>query len=344
MVNNREEGKSRDSKATKPTQEELLLSQCFLSFVWQSQPLCLQDAMGHPQHPPAQVCPCRECSPCRHGIHAGEQSLQAWSPCRNSVHLCSSLGPAAEEDQTLLLSQVCVTNISRREEQSPWPSSESPLAELKAFPWAVAASPPQPGLKLGLPKTCFPPASACSRAKSCLTGNSGAASCDEEFTGVGGKSAPSHLCWSSPPTAMHPPRRMRVGLFGFCGFSIFPPLNQLREMKMLSLLQHCLCSLVSSSPAPWGSLLGLGTRACGLPTRHRQSCLGILAMASSHFWVKSHCLSASQACRLRAGSGSSFHLLPLHCNLSGGAILQMLEEAIALFQNGLTFIMNNADY
>lgn len=103
--------------------------------------------------------------------------------------------------------------------------------------------------------------------------------------------------------AAHPQQRAQEnegGLVWVLWVFYIPSFKPAEGNEMLSLLQHCLCSPVSSSPSPWGSLLGLGTHSCAVPTRHRQSCLGILASANSHFWSNSHCLSASQAFRFKS--------------------------------------------
>lgn len=270
MVNNTLGGKSTDSK------EKLILPPCHplpsshspsaCRVLWNSLTLHRQAARGLSTHRAARV-------------------------CRHAAQLCRSLGPAEEGNLGLVLSQVGVAslNISRREEQCPCLSSAQVLHDCDPhiLPLGCRSQSLQPALKPGLPKTHVSPAlqrpaSAfpCGRSRSWMEWFL-AASCDGELTDVGSKPAPAHLCWGSPPTtAVHPLRGSRVGLSVFCGFFSFPLLTQLKKMKRLSLLWHCLCSHVSSSsPFPQRSLLGLGARGWGVSARHGQFCLGISAGA-----------------------------------------------------------------
>lgn len=88
-------------------------------------------------------------------------------------------------------------------------------------------------------------------------------------------------------------------------------------------------------PIPAALLAGAGNTCLGSPcqawailSRNFGQSFG---PGASHLWANSHCFSLSQARRLKAGSASGFQLLPLHCNLPRGAILQMLEETTAIF-------------
>lgn len=244
MVNNMTGGKSTESKAANPPKEKLVLPQCHplpgshspsaCRVLWDSLTLHRQAAWGLPTHGAACV-------------------------CRHAVRLCRSPGPSEEGNLGLVLphANVASLNTSGREEQCPCLSSAQVLhnCDPHILPLGCRSQSLQPALKPGLPKTHFSsalqrPASAfaCGRSGSWMMEWFSAAPYDGELTGVGSKPAPAHLCWGSPPTtAVHPLGGSRVGLSVFCGFFSFPLLTQLREMKRLSLLCHCLCSHVSSS-------------------------------------------------------------------------------------------------
>lgn len=142
MVNNRVEGKSTGSKAAKPTQEELLLSQCCPLFGNLSPSTCRVSRGILSISKPRNAVPTgmmQEFSPSlqlpRASCRGNLGLVVVSSMCCKSEHL--------QERGAVPMTQLCLS-----------PSWLWPLS----LPWDVAASPSQPGLKLGLPKICFPPA------------------------------------------------------------------------------------------------------------------------------------------------------------------------------------------
>ena len=263
MVNNKIEGKSTGGKATKPIQETLMLS-------WSSplpsnhSPSACRGFWGtlstlHGQADPSWALP-------THG---------AGCACRHAVQLCSSLGPAEQGNLGLVLAQVSLEglSISRR--------GPVPILQFCSTPRCLRHLEPSLETQLpGHPSLCWSPgspnpalpglaAAQCCRAGSWPMGCFLDATYEGELTGVGGNSAAPHMCRGSLPITAHSLRGNGVGLFGVCGVFSLPLLTQPRETKKPSFLWQHLCSPVSScSP----SLLGLGTHAWGVPTRHGQSC------------------------------------------------------------------------
>lgn len=262
--------------------------------------------------------------------------------CRHPSQLRSSPGTAEEGNLGLVL-QIWTSPGERSSAHMEALPKPSPPVTLAAFPWDADARSPQPAPKPGLPESCFPPALQWLAILCVLQGWVLArglfSSCSSWWRISWGwgqvcciPSVPAQPTHGSLPSSAPAPGGAGWACLGFVGF--LASLSQPSWEKWKGcLLWHGLYSPISSSssiPAGAGdTCLGSPRQARATPSENFGHTFG--PGADSLLWVNSHCLAPSRARRFRAGSASGFQLLPFHCNLSGGAILQMLEETAAFF-------------
>lgn len=255
---------------------------------------------------------------------------------RHPSRLRSSLGPAKEGNLGLVL-QIRMSPGERSSAHVPALPKPSPSVTLAAFPWDADARSTQLSEPRFPPQPCSGwPAPACCRAGSWPMGSFLAAARDGELSGVGGKSAASHLCRGSPPAgacrAAHPLKGKQGGLvWGLWVFSFCLP-TQLREMKRLFAVAPPLFPYLLLFLHPcwgWGHVSGESLPGTGKPVWEFRP----------HLWPRSWFSSLGELPLPRSVSGSQvkgrlslrFPAAALPLQSVWGSILQMLEETAAFF-------------